>query len=88
MTRKCGRGLPPSFLQEDIKTKKENIEACKTTKAAVMQGNPKSPNIVGSIVYDTKTVYYLIMVSSYLKWVVTEKYVFNVDTGRTETPRF
>ena len=57
-------------------------------KAYVLKGDPKPPIIVASSVYDTKSVHYISMVSSDLKWVVTEKYVFNVDSGITETLRF
>ena len=61
-----------------------HLEASGTTKAAVIQGDPRCPNIVASIVYDTKNGHYISIVSSDLKWVVTEKYVFNVDMGRNE----
>ena len=85
VTRKGGRGLPPSILQEALNSKKGHIEARGTTNAAVTQGDPEFPNIVASSDYDTKPVHYLIMVFSDLKWFVTEKDVFNVDMGRTET---
>ena len=39
---------------------------------------------MASSVYDTIPVHYLSMVSSDLKWVLTDKDVFNVDTGITE----
>ena len=50
-----------------------------------MQGNPKFQNLVESSFCDTKPVHYLSMVSSNLKWVVTEKCALNVDMGITET---
>ena len=57
-------------------------------EAAVLQGDLKCTNLVVSSFYDTKPVHYLSMVPSDLKWVVTEKYVFNVDTEITDTVRF
>ena len=71
MTRKSGCGLSPSFLQEDISSKEGYIESCGKTKEAVLQGNPKYPNILASTVYETKPVHYLSMVSYNLKWFVT-----------------
>ena len=53
-----------------------------------MQDEPKYPNLVPSSVYYTKPVHYLSMLSSDLKWVITEKDVVNVYMGRTETLRF
>ena len=53
-----------------------------------MQGYHKFLDLVVSIVYYTKNVYYLIMVSSDLMWVFKEKDVFNVDMGRTDTLGF
>ena len=50
-----------------------------------MQGDPKFQNLVASSVYGTKPVNYLSMMSSDLKWVFIEKYVFNMDMGITET---
>ena len=53
-----------------------------------MQGGPRCPNLVASSVYDTKHGHYISIVSYYLKWVVTEKDVLNVDMGRNETLGF
>ena len=85
LTIRVSHGLSPSFLQENLKSNKGNLESLDKKKAGVMKGDPKCPNLVVSIVYDTKHVHYLSMVSSDLKWAVTEKCVFNVDMGRTET---
>ena len=76
VTRKGRRGIPPSVLQEYLMINKGQLESLWMTKEAVMQGGPKFPNLVAKSVYDTKHVYYLNMVSSDLKWIVTEKYVF------------
>lgn len=39
-------------------------------------------------VYDTKPVHFLSMVCKYLKWVLEEKIVYNVDTGINEKMKF
>ena len=62
--RKFGRGLPPSVIHKELKIKKVQLEAQRTTNASVLQGEPKWPNIVASSVYDTKPVHYLSVVSS------------------------
>ena len=46
------------------------------------------PNLVASSVYDTKPVHYLSMITSELKWIVKEKIVYNVDSGKTEILSF
>ena len=88
MTRKYGHGIPPSTTQEEFNRNKGHLEVCRKMKADVIKGYPKCPNIVVSSVYDTKPVHYLSMVSYDLKWVIKEKYVFNVDTGITENLHF
>jgi hypothetical protein len=44
--------------------------------------------VVASSVYDTKPVHYLSMVSMRLEWIVVEKEVYNVETGKKEVLRF
>ncbi len=57
-------------------------------KAAVLEGDPECPNLVASSVYDTKPVHFLSMICDSIKWIVKEKSVFNVETGKMETLRF
>ena len=57
-------------------------------KAALLRGNKGCPNLVSYSVYDTKPVHFLSMVCQQLKWIVKEKPVFNVETGRVESLRF
>ena len=45
-----------------------------------MEGGLKCTNIIEAIVYDTKTVHCISMVSEELQWVVSQKERFNVET--------
>ena len=81
VTRKGMRGIPGCVVQEDQKSLKKQLEVSGTTKAAIMKGDPKCPDLIATSVYDTKPVHYLRMSSEELKWIVCEKYFYNVDTG-------
>lgn len=59
VTRKNGRGLPTSVLQEEVKTKEAEILVRGTVKVAVLKGDAKCPNVVAASVYDTKPVHFL-----------------------------
>ena len=45
-----------------------------------MEGDQKFTKLIEAIIHDTTPVHYISMVSEELKWVVREKYCFNVDT--------
>jgi hypothetical protein len=88
VTRTSGRGLPPSIIQEAITNKKEQMKVRGTVKAAVLVGDVECPNVVATSVYDTKPVHFLSSVCESIKWIIKERLVFNVDTGRTEVLKF
>ena len=88
VTRKCMRGIPGCVVQEEKKSQKKQLEVRGTTKSAVLKGYPNWPDLIATIVYDTKPVHYLSMSSEELKWVVCEKDVYNVDTGAKEPLQF
>ena len=69
VTRKGGRGIPPSVLQEEATTKETMLQKRGTVKAAVLEGDDNCKNLVASSVYDTKPVHYLSMVCTCLKWI-------------------
>ena len=81
VTRKGMRGIPKCVIQEEVKSKKGQIEVRGTTKCAVLKGDPDCPNLIASSVYDSKPVHYLSMVSESMKWIMKERAVYNVDTG-------
>ena len=53
-------------------------------KAAKLVGDPGCPHLVASLVYDTRPVHYLSMVSDSIRWVEKVRKVFNVDTNCLE----
>jgi hypothetical protein len=53
-----------------------------------LKGDNSIACLVASTVYDTKPVHYLRMVSIRLEWIVVEREVYNVDTGKKEVLRF
>jgi hypothetical protein len=88
VTRKGGRGLPACVIQQEAKTRNEERIVRGTVKAAHLKGDDSITCLVASSVYDTKPVHYLSMVSIRLEWIVVEREVYNVDTGRKEVLRF
>ena len=58
------------------------------TKAAILKGDPKCPDLISTSVYDTKPVHYLSMSSEELKWFGFEKDVYNIDTVAKEPLQF
>ena len=75
------RGIPPSVLQVEQKSRKYQIKVRGTVKAALLEGENACTNFVACSIYDTKPVHYLSMVYDKLKWVVMDKPRFNVETG-------
>ena len=73
VTRKLMIGILSCIKQKELNTKKSHIETRGTEKESVLKGYPKLTKIIEASVYDTKTVYYISMVSEDLKWVVKEK---------------
>ena len=82
VTRKGMRGTPTSVTQEELKSKKAHIETRVTSKEAFTEGDTKCTNLIEAIIYDTTPIHYISMVSEELKWVVKEKYCFNIEMGK------
>ena len=79
------RGIPPSVLQVEQKSRKYQTKVRGTFKAAILEGDSICPNLVACSIYDTNPVHYLSMMCDALKWVVMDKHCFNVETGMVET---
>ena len=87
-TWKSGQGLPKCVLQEE-KTPPSDIRAvCGTVKAAVLEGDPKIPNLVAVSYYDQKQVHFLSTICESIKWIQCEKPVFCIKTEQVENMKF
>ena len=61
VTRKGGRGLPQSVIQEEVQNRVEQEKVRGTVIAAELVGDPTCPSLLAVSVYDTKPVHFLIM---------------------------
>ena len=73
VTRKSGRGLPLSVLQEEEKNKTKQEAVRGTVKVSVLRGDPDCPEMVAASVYDTKPVHFLSMTCQSINWIVKER---------------
>ena len=67
-----------------MNSEKAHIHTRRTSKAAVLKGDPKINKPIEAIIYDTKPVKYTSMVSEELKRVVKDRECFNVDMGKVK----
>ena len=68
VTRKSGRGLPVSIIQEELHNRKEQEKVRDTVIAAELFGDSKCPSLIAVSVYDTKTVHFLSMAIDNIKF--------------------
>jgi hypothetical protein len=71
-----------------VKNKKEQMAVRGTVKAAVLIGDPGCLDLVATSVYDSKPVHFLSMICQSIEWIIKERSVFNVDTGRVKYMQF
>jgi hypothetical protein len=86
--RKGGRGFPQAVLQEEVKSRSEQLRVRGTVKAAVLKGDATCPNLVAVSVYDTKPVHFLSMSCESIEWITKERKVFIASTGKYEKMKF
>ena len=65
-----------------INSKKAHIQTRETSKKAVTEGYLKRTSFIEVSMYDITHVHYISMDSEELKWVVKEKYCFNIEMGK------
>ena len=78
------RGIPTRVTQDELKSKKAQIETRGTPKEAVTEGGPKCTNLIEASIYDTTPVHHISMVSEELMCAVKVKECFDVDTGKVK----
>jgi len=88
VARKSGRGLPKSVIEEEVKNKKLQEKARGTTKAAVLMGDPKAPELVAFSAYETKPVHFLSMACTGLKWIEKRKKVYDRESSQNVSMSF
>ena len=81
-------GMKSWVTQEELKYKNTHIDTRGTAKALVLEGGTKLTNLIETILYGTKPVQCIIMVSEELKWVIKENECLNVETSKVKLLRF
>ena len=71
--RKGKIGIASRVTQEEFKSKKAQIEANRTLKEEVTEGDTKLTNLIEASMCDTTPVHYISMASEESKWFVREK---------------
>jgi len=82
VVRKTGRGVPGCVLQETRKNPNEAALVRGTIKAAVLEGDPKCPNVCVLSFYDNKDVYIMSTSCTEMKWVEKTPKVFHKETQK------
>ena len=88
VTRKSGRGLPSSVLQQEVQNKAEQDKVRGTVLAAELVGDSKCPSLVAVSVYDTKPVHFLSMKAQSIKWEEKSRQVYDRSKGEMTTMKF
>ena len=88
VTRKGGRGLPESVLQEEITNPKIQETVRGTVHAAELLGDPYCPSLVAVSVYDTKPVHFLIMATERIFWEEKSREVSDKATNQIVKIKF
>jgi len=87
VARKPGRGVPDFVIQQEVKKNQESTVRG-TTKAGVLEGDPKCPDIVAFSYYDSKPVNFVSTACTTLDWTEKSRKVFDVDAGAYVTMKF
>jgi hypothetical protein len=82
VTRKTGRGLPACVLQEEAKTKRLQMAARGTVKAAILKGDKDCKDLVACSFYDTKPVHILSMLCDSIKWIEKYRLVYDPEQAK------
>ena len=88
VTRKSGRGLPASIMQEELHNRKEQEKVQGTVISAELVGNSKCPSLISVYVYDTKPVNFLSMEVDNIKWTENKIEVYDRSIGPMTTMKF
>ena len=88
VTRKGGRGLPLTVIQQEVTNVKEQEKVRGTVIAAELAGDPNCPSLIAVSVYDTKPVHFLTMAAENIYWEENKREVFDRSTGKMKSMKF
>lgn len=88
VTRKGGRGLPQSVVQEEVTNPKAQETVRGTVRAAELLRDPYCPSLVAVSVYDTKPVHFLTMATERIFWEEKSRDVFDKATNQMTKMKF
>jgi len=77
VTRRSGRGLPPSIIQLEEKNVKKAAALSGTTKSARLIDDPKCPDLLAVSVYDTKPVHMLSTSEESIEWITKRRKIWD-----------
>ena len=81
VTRKGGRGLHTSVLQEEVQNKVEQDKVRETVLAAELIGDSSCPRLLVVSVYDTKPVHFLTIAVERIFWREKIRAVYDKYSG-------
>jgi hypothetical protein len=82
VTRKSGRGLPACVIQEEAKTKRLQLAARGTVKAAVLRGDKDCVDLVACSFYDTKPVHIITNIAKLIEWMEKYRLVYDPEQAK------
>ena len=85
VTRKYGRGLPSTIMQQELQNKDEQEKVRGTVLDAEIVGDSKFPSLIAVSVYDTKPVHFISMKSDSKKWEEKSRPVYGRYIGQMST---
>jgi len=77
VTRRGGRGLPPSVQQVEEKNVKKAASLSGTNKAAKLVNDSRCPDLLAASVYDTKPVHMLSTCEESVQWMLKRRKVWD-----------
>eukprot|EP00957_Ditylum_brightwellii_P023764 1793394-Ditylum_brightwellii.AAC.1 len=80
--RKCGWGLPPCVLQEEVTPRTGQFAVHGTVKTAILCGDPECEGLVAVSVYDTKPICFLITTNESIEWIEKTREVYSREHGK------
>ena len=88
VTRKGGRGLPTTVLQEEVQNAKEQEKVRGTVLAAELVGDPNCPSLLAVSVYNTKPVHFLTMAAKKICWEEKSREVYDKVMRKMKVIKF